>query len=121
MPKPVVVVGCQAQADVKLVGQQVDAEHAKLELKGGRLFCTALSGDPELLLSPTRCWLDGSEMRAGVAYMVAPGACLAFGTPENTVTVQFAEQGGSNAMADMLFKGMASQASEEVQQHLDGL
>lgn len=57
----------------------VQHQHARLERKGGRVFCTALAGDADDLLSDTHTWLDGSQLRHGVAYMVAPGAQLAFG------------------------------------------
>lgn len=43
----------------------VEGEHARLEFKGGRLYCTALTGDPDQLLSSTRAWLNGAEMRPG--------------------------------------------------------
>ena len=32
-----------------------------------RLFCTALAADPDALLAPTHCWLDGVELRPGVS------------------------------------------------------
>ena len=99
----------------------VAAEHARLELKSGRLFCTALAAaDPDSLLSPTFTWLEGSELRAGVAYLVAPAATLAFGERGASLVVTEFTESGSNAMADMLMKGMASQASKEVQDRLEG-
>jgi hypothetical protein len=55
------------------------AEHAKLEWRGGRLYCTALAGDPDDLLAPTAAWIDGSELRPGVQYLVPPNAVLRFG------------------------------------------
>lgn len=55
----------------------VAESHAKLEYKSGRLFCTALLG--EFMTDPTLTWIDGVELRPGVAYMVAPGAIIAFG------------------------------------------
>lgn len=54
-------------------------QHAQLECKGGRVFCTALAGDPDDLLSDTHTWLNGSQLRHNVAYLLAPGAKLAFG------------------------------------------
>ena len=36
-------------------------------LQGGRLFVTALTGDPDLLLAPTAVWLDGVELRPNVS------------------------------------------------------
>lgn len=99
------------------------AEHARLELKSGRLFCTALSAmDPDNMLSPTATWIDGTQLRSNVAYMVAPGAVLRFGDggPEFVVS-HFTEAGGAGGMAEMLMKGMASQASGEVQEQLKSL
>lgn len=43
------------------------------------MFITALAGDPDDLLSDTHTWLNGSELRHGVAYLVAPGSQLEFG------------------------------------------
>ena len=47
---------------------------------------------------------------------VAPGATLAFGSPETRVGVQFEEQGGAGGAADMLLQGMLAGASQEVRQ-----
>ena len=66
MPQAVLVIGSTADADLQLQGSNIAAQHARLEHKGGRLFCTALGGDPDLLLASTHCWLDGVELRAGV-------------------------------------------------------
>lgn len=66
MPKAALVIGSAADADVRLEGSNIAPQHVRLEHKGGRLFCTALSGDPDLLLSATHCWLDGVELRPGV-------------------------------------------------------
>jgi hypothetical protein len=41
----------------------VQPQHARLERKGGRLFCVALSGDADDLLSDTHTWLNGSQLR----------------------------------------------------------
>jgi len=99
----------------------VAAELARLDFKSGRLFCTALAAaDPDSLLSPTFTWLEGSGLRAGVAYLVAPAATLAFGEQGASLVVTEFTESGNNAMADMLMKGMASQASKEVQDRLGG-
>jgi hypothetical protein len=92
-----------------------------MEFKSGRLFCTALhAANPDALLSPTATWLSGSELRPNVAYMVAPGATLSFGTEgANALTAEFEEAGGAGGMAEMLMKGMAAGASNaEVQDRL---
>lgn len=78
MPAAAVVVGSSGEADLQVQGTNVAAQHARLEYKSGRLFCTALAADPDLLLAPTHCWLDGVELRPGVsvglAFAVARGA-----------------------------------------------
>ena len=98
----------------------VAADHARLEVKCGRLFCTALAAaDPDALLSPTFTWIEGHELRPGVAYMVSPGAALGVGDLGTQLLItEFTEGQGSSAMADMLMQGMASQASQEVQDQL---
>lgn len=98
-------------------------EHARLEWKSGRLFCTALFPvDPDDLMSPTRSWIEDSEMLPGVAYMVAPGTCMSFGEwGANTIVAEFSESSADSSIANMLMKGMASQASSEVRSKLEGL
>ncbi|EFN58546.1 hypothetical protein CHLNCDRAFT_140654 [Chlorella variabilis] len=120
MPQAALVIGSAADADVQLEGSNVAAQHARLEWRGGRLFCTATSGDPDILLAPTHCWLDGVELRPGVSYMVAPGARIAVGSQDTCLTCKF-EEGGSSAMTEMLMKGLAAGASKEIQDKLGGL
>ncbi|KAL4457751.1 hypothetical protein ABPG75_012616 [Micractinium tetrahymenae] len=120
MPQAAVVVGSSGDADLQVQGANVAAQHARLEFKCGRLFCTALAGDPDLLLAPTHCWLDGVELRPGVSYMVAPGARIGLGAPDTCLTCSF-EEGGSSAVAEMMLKGFASTASKEVQEKLGGV
>ena len=83
------------------------AEHACIEVKAGRLYCSALVGDPDNFLDETHTWLNDSELRpgttdfqhstyrhiraiystsqcksfllAGCSYLLSPGAKLAFG------------------------------------------
>ncbi len=59
----------------------VKEEHAKLEHKNGRVLCTALGFDEMQPLSDTHTWMNGTQLRHGVSYMVAPGSVLQFGTP----------------------------------------
>lgn len=74
------------------------------------------------MLSSTATWLEGTELRLGVNYMVAPGSTLNFGSADgNALVAEFEEAGGAGGMADMLMKGMASQASKEVQEQLKNL
>lgn len=117
MPRASLIIGSSEDADLPMQGSDIVATHAKLEYKGGRLYCTALGGDPDLLLSPTACWMDGVELRPGVSYMVAPGTHIAIGSQGNSITCTF-EETGSSAMAEMLLKGLAASASKEVQDKL---
>lgn len=71
MPQAAMVVGSSAEADLRVEGPGVAAQHACLEWRSGRLFCTALAADPDLLLAPTHCWLDGVELRPGVSAVPA--------------------------------------------------
>ncbi len=66
----------------------VEQQHAKLERKGGRVFCTALAGDEDDLLGETHTWMNGTGLRHGVAYLVAPGSTLAFGAKSPPTHVQ---------------------------------
>lgn len=118
------MVGTAPSADIPAQGADVVAEHARLEFRSGRLFCTALhAADPDALLSPTATWLAGSELRPGVAYMVAPGGTLSFGVEgANALTAEFEEAGGGGAMAEMLMKGMAAGSTNaEVKDRLKDL
>lgn len=45
----------------------VAEEHACIEVKNGRLYCTALVGDPDYFLDDTFTWLNDSELRPGKA------------------------------------------------------
>jgi len=118
------VLGSSASCDIVIEGDGVAPEHASFEFKSGRLFCTALSAkDPDNFLSSTATWVEGIELRPGVAYMCSSNATLCFGVPgSNTIIIaEFEESNSGGAMADMLLKGMASQASEEVQARLNDL
>ena len=44
----------------------VAEEHACIEVKAGRLYCSALVGDPDNFLDETRTWLNDSELRPGI-------------------------------------------------------
>jgi hypothetical protein len=43
----------------------VAPEHARIERKAGRVFCTALVGDEDDLFSDTYTWVDGNQIRKG--------------------------------------------------------
>lgn len=56
---------------------------------------------------------------AGVAYVVASGAKLAFGQPGNVFEVSFEEQAsGSSAIFETLLRGMTMGASEDVKRQI---
>lgn len=48
------------------VWSAVTEEHACIEVKAGRLYCSALVGDPDNFLDETRTWLNDSELRPGI-------------------------------------------------------
>lgn len=60
--------------------------------------------------------MDGAQLRKGPAYLLAPGASLAFG--DEAWTVAYEEQQGSTAAAEALFQGMLAGASDEVKSAL---
>lgn len=98
----------------------VASEHARLESKGGRLFCSAIAPcDADDLLAPTGVWLNGVELRSNVSYMVAPGNELSFGEKCNAYVAEFdaadSAVSGGQGMSEMLMRGLAQQASPEVQ------
>lgn len=119
--KDVFTVGSASDADLRVTNSAVEQRHAQLERKGGRVFITALAGDPDDLLSDTHTWLNDSELRHGVAYLVAPGSRLSFGSQEQQYTLQFEEVGSASPAMEMLMKGMASGGSDEVRKQLEGL
>ncbi|DBB01864.1 TPA: hypothetical protein ACH3X1_000470 [Trebouxia sp. C0004] len=75
-------IGTAGGSDLLLEAQQVAEEHACIEVKAGRLYCSALVGDPDNFLDETRTWLNDSELRPGCSYLLTPGAKLAFGNAE---------------------------------------
>lgn len=40
------------------------------------MSCTALAGNPDDFLSATHCWINDSEARPNVAYVLDPGDTL---------------------------------------------
>ena len=67
------------------------------------------------LLAAGTC-LEGTQLRRGVAYLLAPGASVRFGDTE--WTLDFQEQQGNSAAAEALFQGMLAGASDEVRNAL---
>lgn len=71
------------------------------------MYCRVLAGDADDLSSKTAVWLEDSELRSGVDYMLSPGAQLSFGAQgQNVVTVEFRE-GAEGGMAEMMMNVMA--------------
>jgi pSer/pThr/pTyr-binding forkhead associated (FHA) protein len=115
MDKPCYIIGSNSSNDIVIPTAQ--PEHAKLEQRSGRLFLKAKTGDPDSILSSTGVFLQQSELRPGVDYLVAPNSTITLGS--TSIIIDFTEQGGSNAMAELLLKGMAGNASDEVKKQLD--
>ena len=116
-----ITVGCDESSGVVLKGVNIAQEHAKLQWKGGRVYCTALAGKPGDFMADTFTWvMPDTQLRGGVDYLISPGAELSFGElGSNLLKVDFAEAGGNSAMVDMLMKGMAQTGSAEVRKMLD--
>jgi len=107
------VVGSEATAGLQVGVEGVVAEHAKLMKRNGRLFCTALVGDGDMM-ADTRTWLNANQLRSGVEYIVPAGGELAFGLQDETWTAKFEEAEVDDTMAKMMMKAMAAGASDEV-------
>lgn len=88
------------------------AAHAKLELKYGRVFCTALTVD-EGDKAESKTWINGVQILGGIRYLVAPGATLAFGIESSSVVIDFEESGGVTGMLRNLILSWAERCCEE--------
>lgn len=122
------VLGSGSKCGLRLkAGPNVDEEHAVVESKGGRVYLTAkptpAGADPmsmSLIPKPSFCWLNGAELRPGIAYLVAPGSTARFGSADNAgeeVAFEFAEQGGNNPLLMAVMKSMAT--NDDVKKRLD--
>lgn len=60
-----VSIGSSSKADLQIRAANVAEEHAQLQQKGGRTFCTALVGDEEDMFSDTFTWLNSDQLRKG--------------------------------------------------------
>lgn len=87
----------------------IESTHAEvLHKPHSRVFCRVLAGNPEDLRSKTAVWLEKTELRSGVDYMLSPGAKLSFGTlGENIVRIEFDEDAESGGLAEMMMNAMA--------------
>ena len=63
MPGMATVTSCWGEG---LCCHAVDQEHACIEAKSGRLYLSALVGDPDNFRDATRTWLNDSELRPGM-------------------------------------------------------
>jgi len=118
------------------------AEHPKLShmscsvyMKASRLFArvddvsVARSSDDTddsglglgLLTADSHVYLEGSQMRLGVDYMVSPDATLRFGEVDGEgLVAEFDEaERGDDGLSRMLLQGMASTASQSVREALN--
>eukprot|EP00882_Tetradesmus_deserticola_P006875 GHRQ01007242.1.p1 GENE.GHRQ01007242.1~~GHRQ01007242.1.p1 ORF type:complete len:170 (+),score=30.73 GHRQ01007242.1:122-631(+) len=110
------LIGSGTAADLKLKGSNVAAEHAELQQKGKQVFLKALQG--ESVFDRTYTWIDDTEARANVSYVLASGSALAFGEQQQAFVVEFEEPSGANPLVEMMMKGMAASADEQVQKEL---
>ena len=69
------IVGTSSSCDATVGGEGVDDEHAKLEVRQGRIFVTALRGR----LAPSS--VDAYRLFPGVAYPVPEGATVGLPPP----------------------------------------
>ena len=107
------VVGSGGSADAVVGGGGVDAEHAKLELRQGRIFVTAVSRERGTFLA-------GNRLFPGVAYAVAEGAVVVLGEGEESVELALEQTGevagdaGVDMMANLMKMQFEATMSPEV-------
>jgi hypothetical protein len=106
------VVGSGSGADAVVKGGAVDAAHAKVEVRQGRIFLTALSKEKGT-------FLNGSRLFPGVAYAVAEGAVVVRGEGAGAATVAVEQvgevrEGGVDVMAQMMQMQFEATMSPEV-------
>lgn len=119
--KDTVTVGSAPDCDLCVPSTtNVGAQHAAVTNRDRRVWCKALSGDPEDLLSDTFVWVNGNHCRPTVEYLLDSGDVLAFGEVAQTYTVQFEAKGGSSAALELMMKGMMMGASDEVKKSMEG-
>ncbi|KAG2449137.1 hypothetical protein HYH02_005885 [Chlamydomonas schloesseri] len=114
--KPSVSVGSSASSDVRISGPTAADQHAVITQKGKQTFLKALVG--ESVLDDSRTWLDGTQLRPGVSYVLGAGSRLAFGDERQAFTIDFEQAAGSNPLVEMMMKGMVAGSSPEVKKQL---
>ena len=113
-------MGSSPECHVRIAGDNIAGQHARVFPKNGRIFCRALLGeddDASSLHADTYTWLvPGTQLRPGVDYLLSPGAQLAFGGEDaNVATVSFdAPEGGGAGAMGALMDAMLAGASDEV-------
>eukprot|EP00884_Botryococcus_braunii_P006379 jgi/Botrbrau1/15742/Bobra.4_1s0110.1 len=115
-----ITIGSTISADLCIEHPKVATIHAEIEERRGRVFCTALSSEEEILLADTWTWLQGNHLRRGVQYLCPPGGELAFGDETLVYRLDFEE---ANAKADvalftLMTQQLAGTAQEEVKKIL---
>lgn len=123
-------VGSAKNAGIQVMHEKILPEHCSIRLKSGRLFCRCSVDQMDDdgfglnvgIPSDTHVYLEGSQLRGGVDYMVPPNAKICFGEDNSLeyVIAEFEEVSGSGqeAMSEMLMRGMVSSGSKDVQDAL---
>ena len=101
-------------------------------MKSSRVFARVEKGGGEsvddlglsLLAADTGVFLEGTQMRMGVDYLVSANGVISFGEEGNECfVVEFEEQiraaGGEDAVSKLLMRGMAAGASKDVREALE--
>lgn len=124
-------MGSAKNASIQIMHEKILPEHCAIRLKSGRLFCRCTVEEMEddgLGLHvgfpvDTYVYLEGSQLRGGVDYMIPPNAKICFGEDNSLeyVIAEFEEVSGSGqeAMSEMLMKGMVSGGAKDVQDALE--
>lgn len=97
----------------------VALEHAKLEFKYGRLFCTALLGKEDKLDAASLTWIDGAQLLTGIRYLVSPGSRIAFGSESSSIRVDFQEEGGIAFMLEDMIRAWAAKCCKESRKEVE--
>lgn len=110
-------VGSDANACACVIAG-ADDEHAKLEVRQGRIFVTAVSKSEGV-------FLGGNRLFTGVAYPVPEGAEVALGDGDGAVTLKVAQTNGGagtagvDMMAQMMQMQFEATMSPEIKQALE--
>ncbi|GAX80360.1 hypothetical protein CEUSTIGMA_g7799.t1 [Chlamydomonas eustigma] len=104
----VITIGSGDKCDLRLRGPGIVAQHVSLQRKRQQIFSKALLG--ESMFESSACFLDGTEMRPQVQYLLGSGSVVTLGDPPGVqLQIDFEQGSGSNPMMEMMMKSMASQ------------